>query len=283
MLKFLARDSITFDTETIPDVEAARRLVGPTWMGTDDDVRHELFCRADADYERDWWKAKDEGAAPPRPPFLKPILQQVVSIAVVRRQVAPDGVKIKLTVLERPIGSSLAADMSDEAWMVSRFLKVLGDNNAQLVGFNSEGFDLPLLVQRALVHGIAVPSFCKRPDKPWEGRDLHARYSDWHVDLMHELGGFGRSVPSLSEACAALNILGGAKDVTGADVLDLHLAGDLTAIRQYNAKDAVRHFLILLRLCVLAGHVTPEQAAREEADVCAQLDAYCAAPVGANT
>jgi hypothetical protein len=35
----------------------------------------------------------------------------------------------------------------------------------------------------------------------------------------------------------------------------------------------VRHFLILLRLSVLAGHVSADQAAREEADVIAQLDA----------
>lgn len=253
MLKFLARDSVVFDVETVPDANAGRRLITGEHWPIDRQVIDAMFADH-PDYDAD---------TNPRP-FLKPILQQVVSIAYVRRNDA---------------GLSLRVIDGDEATMVRRFLAGIGEHKPQLVGFNSEGFDLPLLVQRALVHGITAKAFCARPDKPWEGRDYHARYSEWHVDLMRELGGFGKSMPSLSEACAALNILGGAKDVTGADVLDLYLAGDLAAIRQYNAKDAVRHFLILLRLCVLAGHVAPDEAAREEADVCAQLDAYCGAGI----
>jgi predicted PolB exonuclease-like 3'-5' exonuclease len=248
VIRFLARDVVCWDTETVPDIAAGRRM-----HGMNSEI--EDMFRAHPDYDAE---------TNPRP-FLKPVLQQVVSLAYVRRTVENGVVTVKLMVNE-----------GAEPNMIEGFLKGIGRYQPQLVGYNSESFDLPLLIQRALVHGLSVPAFCKRPDKPWEGKDYFGRYSDWHIDLMHELGGFGRSVPSLSEACAALNILGGAKDVTGADVLDLYLAGDLAAIHRYCATDAVRHFLILLRLCVLAGHVTPEQALAETLEVTRQLEALTA-------
>lgn len=255
MIKFLARDSVTFDCETVPDVEAGRRMFArpdATHRVTDNVIREGMWVEA-LDYDE---------VENPRP-FLKPILQQIVSIAYVRRLVEPTGdVTVKLMVNEGP-----------EPNMIEGFLKGIGRYQPQIVGFNSEQFDLPLLIQRALVHGLSIPAFCRRPGKPWEGKDYFAKYSDWHVDLMHELGGYGRGVPSLSEACAALNVLGGARETTGPDVLDLYLAGDLTAIHRHCAKDAVRQFIILLRLSVMAGFVSPEEAQKEEADVVQQLEA----------
>jgi 3'-5' exonuclease len=258
VLKFLAKDSLTFDTEFVPDADAGLRMLGsthPSFVDVPERAQMTQMWQAHNDYDAD---------ENPRP-FLKPILQKVVSIAAVRRRETARGVMIELKVMED----------AHESAMIERFMAgVGGSERMQIVGYNSESCDLPLLVQRALVHNISVPSFCKRPDKPWEGRDLFARHSDYHIDLMHELGGFGRSVPSLSEACAAMNILGGAKDITGADVVDLYLAGDLPAIHYYCAKDAVRQFLILLRLCVLAGHVSADHALYEEATVVQQLEAF---------
>lgn len=261
MIKFLARDSITFDCETVPDVEAIRRL-------------YNLFPKDGDDLGFSSWSPRDfieygfmmhpdfDSKSNPRP-FLKPILQRVVSIAAIRRTLTKDGVVVKLTVLDSP----------NEAELLDAFLKVGQMKPIQLVGFNSEQFDLPLIVQRALVNNLVAPQFCQRPAKPWEGIDWFAKYSDWHVDLMHELGGYSRGVPSLSETCAALNVLGGARETTGPNVLDLYLAGDLAAIHRHCAKDAVRQFIILLCLSVMAGFVTPEEANKEEADVVQQLEA----------
>lgn len=253
MIKFLARDSLTFDCETIPDVAAGRRMFGSPLDCPDDVIREAM-----------WANAPDFDEMENPRPFLKPILQQIVSIAVVRRTLTKNGTfNVKLTVLTG----------SNEAELLSAFLNVGRMKPIQLVGFNSEQFDLPLIVQRSLINNLVVPDFCQRPAKPWEGIDWYAKYSDWHIDLMHELGGYGRGVPSLAEACAALNVLGGARETVGADILDLYLAGDLAAIHRHAARDAVRQFLILLRLSVMAGFVTPEEAQREEVDVVQQLEA----------
>jgi predicted PolB exonuclease-like 3'-5' exonuclease len=256
MLRFLAKDALVFDTEFVPDAEAGRRLVtGEHWPVESQVI--DAMWQAHNDYDAD---------TNPRP-FLKPILCKVVSIGYVHRRAYPNGkAKIRLGVNTH----------RSEATMLAEFLSV-GKMKPQLVGYNSESCDLPLLAQRAMVHKLDVPAFFTRPNKSWERADYWGgKVSDWHVDLMHELGGFGRSAPSLSEACAALNILGGAKDVTGADVVDLYLEGDFDAIHRYCATDAVRQFLILLRLALLAGFVTREQHDTEADDVTQQLAAYTA-------
>jgi 3'-5' exonuclease len=269
MIKLLARDVLTFDCEWVPDVESGRRLYDLPPADFDvsplaDPGSYKFYTDRDV---IDWmYRAHKDFDAEKNPrPFLKPILCQVVSIGTVRRLQKRDGsVETTLKVVER----------ATERDRINAFLEGVGKMQPQLVGYNSESADLPILIQRALVHHLVQPEFCRRPNKPWEGIDYHARYSDYHIDLMHELGGFGKAVPSLSEACAALNILGGGKDIDGGDVLDLFLAGEQQAIDRYCATDAVRQHLIFLRLCVLAGFIRPEQEEAETADLVAQLVEY---------
>jgi 3'-5' exonuclease len=249
VIKLLARDVLTFDCEWVPDVEAGRRLYG---------MNSELedMYRAHRDYD-----AEEN----PRP-FLKPILCQVISIATVRRLQKRDGsVETTLKVVER----------ETERDRINAFLEGVGKLKPQIVGYNSKDADLPILIQRALVHRLVQPDFCRRPAKPWEGVDHFAKDSDHHIDLLFQLSAFDRKgKPSLGEACAAMNIMG-PKDIDGGDVLDLFLAGELETINRYCATDVVRHHLILLRLCVLAGFITPAQEEAETSDLLGQLDEYC--------
>ena len=79
-------------------------------------------------------------------------------------------------------------------------------HRAQLVGFNAASSDLPILIQRGIANGCNCPTFGQRPDKPWQGIDYLARFSEGHLDLAQVLmaGGFGSSVmPSLDEIAAA--------------------------------------------------------------------------------
>ncbi len=99
-------------------------------------------------------------------------------------------------------------------------------------------FDLLILLQRAAVCGVTAAGFCARPNKPWEGRDYFARYSDWLVDLKQIYGGWGRSTPSLHEiACAAR--IPGKIDASGDQVLDLWLNDEISKIVAYNEFDAL--------------------------------------------
>jgi predicted PolB exonuclease-like 3'-5' exonuclease len=150
-----------------------------------------------------------------------------------------------------------------EADLLQRFLAGIGKTKPQLVGFNITEADLPILLQRAAVCGVTAPNFCARPDKPWEGRDYFARYTDWLLDLRQLYGGWGRSTPSLHElACAAR--IPGKIDVSGAQMIDLWLTGDIPRIVAYNEFDALTTFLLWLRTVRLAGLISADEAEAEE-------------------
>jgi predicted PolB exonuclease-like 3'-5' exonuclease len=150
-----------------------------------------------------------------------------------------------------------------EVDLLRRFLTGIGKSKPQLVGFNITEADLPILLQRAAVCGVTASNFCVRPEKPWEGRDYFTRYTDWLLDLRQLYGGRGRSTPSLHElACAAR--IPGKIDVSGEQMVDLWLKGDISRIVAYNEFDALTTFLLWLRTVRLAGLLSAGEADAEE-------------------
>jgi predicted PolB exonuclease-like 3'-5' exonuclease len=248
MIKLIPPDVWVFDCEWIPDADTGRRVYGfgPEW--TDERVLASM------------WELG--GATPDTPrPYLKTALCRVVSIAAVKR--SERGGKIALDLVSLPKRDDGAMP---EGMLIDRFLASVGQVKPQLVGFNSTQADLPALIQRALVHRITAPKFCARPAKPWEGIDYFGKYSDWNVDLMDLVTcyGHGKATPSLHQIAAACGIPG-KQDGTGADVLDLWLAGDVASIVRYNERDALSTYLLWLRVALLSGKVTAAQFADEEA------------------
>lgn len=249
MIKSVMQRVWAFDAEWVPDPEAGRLL-----YGVPDSVRdpHEVM--------RIMWERGGATAEDPTP-YLKTVVCRVVSIAAVERRVKPGGeVTLALT--------SLPHDVSDpaqtgEAAVIESFLDAVGRTKPQLVGYNSLDSDLKILVQRGVIHGVRAPAFAHRPEKPWEGVDYFARYSDWNIDLRTILGGFGRAVPSLHEL-ATLSGIPGKMDVDGNQVAELWLAGDLRKIVEYNEFDALTTYLVWLRVAHFAGHFTPEEYADEQ-------------------
>jgi predicted PolB exonuclease-like 3'-5' exonuclease len=111
---------------------------------------------------------------------------------------------------------------------------------------------LKILIQRAVVKGLAAEGFCRRPDKPWDGIDYFARDSDANIDLMRILGGWGKSTPSLHEI-ASLSGIPGKLKFNGSDVASLWLQGEHQRIVDYNECDAVTTYLLWLRIAHFAG------------------------------
>lgn len=137
--------------------------------------------------------------------------------------------------------------------------------DGQLVSFNGTNADLPVLVQRGVFAGARCPTFCKRPDKPWEGRDYFSPNSDAHLDVMRALGGggYGKSVsPSLAEAAAAGGFPG-KLGTTGSSVAEMWLRGEHDAIIAYNQLDCVATYLLWLKAVHFAGLMTTAQHAQE--------------------
>ena len=253
MLKLVPPEVWAFDVEWVPDPDSGRRVYG---------LPPDLADEAVLEY---MWKQGGATDADLRP-YLKTVLCRVVSIAVVIRKQTGDGsVSLKLHSLPSP--DEPAASEPD---ILRRFLTALGKAKPQLVGFNSQSSDIVILLQRALSNRLALPDFCKRPAKPWEGIDYFARGNDFNIDLKEDLSGWGKATPSLHELATVCRIPG-KLGTDGQDVIDLWLAGDVRRIVQYNEYDAITTFLLWLRTALLAGHVTPEQHQREEAQLEALL------------
>jgi len=232
-----------FDCEWVPDPVAGRLLYKvPDSVQDPRDVLEVMW--------------REGGATPDDPtPFLKTVLCRVVAISAVERRVRAGGeVSLQLLSLPREVDDP---EQTAEAAIVGAFLDAVGRNKPQLVGFNSAESDLRILVQRAVVLGLRSPDFARRPDKPWEGVDYFARYSDWNVDLKDVLGGWGKTVPSLHEL-ATLSGIPGKMDVDGNQVAELWLRGELREIVDYNRFDALTTYLVWLRAAHFAGHLDAE-------------------------
>jgi len=205
------------------------------------------------------WEAA--GATPENPrPFVKTMLCRIVSIAGIYRDVQPDGsVSLKLV--------SLPQDCSDpekcqERHILETFLKAIGRQRPQLVGYNSANADVPILLHRAIVQGVRGFGFATRPDKPWEGVDYFSTASDFHVDLAQPLGR-GYNVPRLHEA-ASISGIPGKVEVSGDNVWALFMSGKLQAIVDYNEFDAFTTHLLWARMAQVGELLSSEQYAAEQ-------------------
>ncbi len=234
-----------FDCEWVPDLPTGRRVL-------------DLPDASDAEVLDAMWQ--HGGATPENPrPYLKTILCRVVSVAAVIREVKGSLVSHKLFALPDR-GESMAEDD-----LLRRFLVALGDKKPQLVGFNSRDSDLPILTQRAMVHGLSIPGLGRSGEK-WAKDDFYDRYGDQHVDLKDGLAGWGKGTPSLHELATACGVPGKV-GTDGSSVVDLWQAGDVAGIVRYNQFDALTTFLVWLRAQCFSGHLSPEQMHEEEASI----------------
>lgn len=260
MIKLFAPDQLVFDCEWVPDTATGRRVYGLPSILSDGEVRDEMFREAGADEDH------------PRP-YLKTALCRIISIAAIRR-VSSGG-----TVTFSRVSLPHIGQRKSEREIIHGFLTAIGRKQPQLVSFNGVSADLPALIQRAAVHRIAAPDFCRRPSKPWEGVDYFSKYSDWNVDLKDVLSNYsyGKSTPSLHEIAAACGIPA-KQHGAGGDVLDLWLNGEMDGIVRYSQRDTLTTYLLWLRVAHLAGHLTTAALEAEEAQFEAWLRASPAEP-----
>ena len=261
MFRTIANNIWAFDLEWAPDPPTGRRVYDLPDEMPDDEVIRVMWERG--------------GASDDEPkPYLKYTLCRVVSAAVVVRRQRDDGrVTVGLAALPHPGDPAMP-----EKELLTRFLTQLGQENPkpQLVGFNSRSADLPILIQRGIVHGVMAMEFSHRPNKPWEGVDYFAKGGEGHIDLKEIVSGWGKGTPSLHEFAAACGIPG-KMDTKGDDVVDLWLAGNVRRIVEYNQYDALTTYLVWLRTALFAGLMSPEVHAVEEQCVRDMLARHIAA------
>ena len=254
MLKTLADNVFSFDVEWIPDPQAGEILYDvEASSGPGDNAR--------AAFEALWAGARKDSDPAGFQPYLKTILCRIVSLAGILREGLPGG-RASLKLVSLPVDPNDPTKSSERVILTS-FMNAVGRRKPQLVGYNSAQADVPIIVQRAIVHGLPGAGFSERPAKPWEGVDyFDARNSEYNVDLADAMGQY-RDRPSLHQA-ATLSGIPGKIDVSGDSVAEMWLTGKLDEIVAYNEFDAFTTHLLWARVAHFSGLLNTDQYQAEQ-------------------
>lgn len=243
---------VVFDIETVPDLAAGRALLGEAAEGLDDAA---LRVRLGARYARD---GQDPATA-----FLKPPLHAVACLALlVADREDMEGPWRTRRLAARHVGETT------EAEILALFERTLSQRPApMLAGFNTSGFDIPVLRYRAIATGVAMPSL-----NGGNGRDYGYRYGKDHVDLADRLSGFRASpMPSLAEACALIGLTAKA-GMDGSEVEPAMAAGRGAEVAEYCETDVAATWLLLLRFWQATGALPADAARQSYSDFATYLE-----------
>lgn len=221
-----------FDIETIPDVEAGRRVYGLDGLSDKDTVTAMENIRR-----------QESGSD-----FQRLPLQRIVAISAVFRS----GSKFNVW--------SLGDEKSSEKELIERFFSGIEKNTPTIVSWNGGGFDLPVLHYRAMLHGVTAARYWDQGenDREFKWNNYLSRYHSRHTDLMDLLALYqGRAVAPL-DVVASLLGLPGKMGMAGSKVYEAWLAGDLRGIRNYCEADVLNTYLVFLRFELMRGNLTRE-------------------------
>lgn len=222
-----------FDIETVPDVNTGRRL-------------HEQLAHLDdAETAKALFELRKQETGGSE--FLRLHMQRIVAISVVLR--SQDQLKVW----------SLGDLAAEEPDILQRFFAGLEKYRPTLVSWNGGGFDLPVLHYRALLHGIASPTYWETGDteQSFRWNNYLSRYHYRHTDLMDILSGYqSRACAPLTEIACMLGFPG-KMGMSGAAVWDYFQQGKIEAIRHYCETDVLNTYLVYLRFELIRGKLTP--------------------------
>ena len=230
-----------FDVETVADVEAGRRLYG--LEGLDDAGTAKAMRQL---------RMQESGRG-----FLRLYLHRVVAVSGVLRRRSRDGADDRIRIW------SLGTPESGEKKLVGSFFHIVETRAPTLVTWNGSGFDLPVLVYRALHHGVGAGRYFETRDPDFRFNNYLNRYHERHTDLMDVFAGHQvRAAAPLQELSRFLG-LPGKGEMRGEDVEDRYFAGEIDAIRDYCEADALLTYLVFLRFDRLRGRLDDAGLAHE--------------------
>src|SRR5215216_960581 len=186
---------LVWDLETVPDLPCVARVNGF-------DVADEAAARE---------KLGDK--------FPKLIFHRIVCIgALIAERI--DGVWIV-----RSLGAPNLAERT-EAELIQSFVDRIAEFRPQLVGFNTAGFDLPVLRYRAMINRVTAPGLAARND--WN------RYTEDALDLCDALASYAPNGKiRLNDLCRALGFPGKPDDIDGSEVERYVREGLIERVAQY--------------------------------------------------
>ncbi|TXD97122.1 3'-5' exonuclease [Psychrobacter frigidicola] len=226
---------LVFDIETVADIDAARRIYPELVDLNEADALTALQAIRIQETGRD---------------FMRIPLQRIVCISAFYVQ----GDKTTLF--------SLSAEHLSEQEILRKFFKAFNDfpDLPQLVSWNGSGFDIPVLIYRAMLYDLSVPLLFEDGDNIQSMRfnNYVNRYQDRHLDLMDRFSQFGASQRQSMNVVASLYGLPGKTNIDGSMVGDLVAADKWQTLTVYCESDVLNTWLIYLRWLRLTGKLSSE-------------------------
>lgn len=222
---------IVWDLETVPDLQgfaAANDLVGKS----DAEIREAIGDK-----------------------FPKHIYHSIVCVGALIAQ------RDQAHWIIKALGAPHVGERTEKQ-IIQAFVDRITELNPQLVTFNGNSFDLPVLRYRAMINQVSAPGLASRP--------YFNRYTEDALDLCDALSSFnsqGRA--TLHELSRVMGMPGKPDGIDGSQVERYFREGKIKEIAEYCESDIVNTYRLWLRHELFRGrlshddHVTSERALAE--------------------
>lgn len=224
---------LVFDIETIPDVEAGRKLYSLDGLN-DEDVAKAMYALRRAKVGHD---------------FLPHHLQRICAISLVLSQ----GSQLKVW--------SLGEEHSDEKELITRFFAGIDKHTPTLVSWNGSGFDLPVLHYRSLLHGVRAPTYWETGEQQqhFKWNNYLSRFHYRHIDLMDLIAGYQNKAYAPLDEIATMLGFPGKMGMSGAKVWDEFKEGHIKSIRDYCETDVLNTYCVFKRFELIRGTINQQE------------------------
>ena len=135
-----------------------------------------------------------------------------------------------------------------EKELITSFVDKIAELNPQLVTFNGNSFDLPVLRYRALTHSVSALGLSARP--------YFNRYTEDATDLCDVLSSFNpQAKATLHELCRVMGLPGKPDSIDGSEVYAYFRDGRIQEIADYCETDIVNTYRVWLRYELFRGRL----------------------------
>lgn len=224
---------LCFDIETIPDIENAQKIYEITDLN-----------------EQDAWAIiKSKRLEKSGNDFMPHYLHKIIAISLVLQ----DSQQFKVW--------TIGNDGETEAEIISRFFMGLEKYQPTLVSWNGQGFDLPVLHYRALLHRIQAPIYWEMGEhfSEFKWNNYSNRFHQRHIDLMDTLSGFQNKAFAPLDELAQILGLPGKIGLHGSEVFPAYQEGKLQLICDYCESDVLNTCFLYFRFLWMKGSITAKQ------------------------
>jgi predicted PolB exonuclease-like 3'-5' exonuclease len=224
---------LSFDIETIPDLENARKI----------------YDFPQSSPEDLWQMIRLQRLEKSGNDFLPHYLQKIIAISLVLQE--RDKIRIW----------TLGEEEESEQDIIQRFFAGLDKFQPTLVSWNGGGFDLPVLHYRSMIHNISAPIYWENGENfpAFKWNNYTGRYHQRHTDIMDVMANYqNRAFAPLDEFAQTLG-LPGKIGLDGAEVYPAFLNGKLREICDYCEADVLNTHLIYLRFLWCKGLLSQNQ------------------------